>query len=350
MQPGASLADALNKRGLRPDDVLRATRYYLAERLDNPAVADLRADVAEQLSDGGELTATVAGDPRLLWEAALGVLSAAWEQTGERDRILRALDDHDGKLPGADLLAMASTLVYGLYLLARTGKVTEERTTLNRDGTYEHRRIERHGAGAILLAALERRPGTPEPNQPGPGLPGEGNFTVLLLDIQDSETLSEADQALATAALRDSVTGSLADLAIGGDGIHLADRGDGWQVLIPDAVGTLTSVVSGLPHLLRKRMGENMAPDVRVRIGIHCGRLRFERGDRWTGEPLVHLARILDDEPLKQRLRASGRHLLTVVSDRAHRETVFARYAEPVFESATVTVKKTTATVWLMLA
>jgi class 3 adenylate cyclase len=339
MENGTSLAAVLTERGLRPDAVVRATRYYLAERLNDPATGDLREDLAERVADGAELTGLVAGNAQLLRSAALGVLSAAWEQPGERERIVRALDEHGGNLPAADLLPVAATVVYGLFLLARTGHMTDESTTVNRDGTYEHRRIERRGALAILLGALAKAPAQA-------GASKEGNFTVVQVDIQGSGQMSEADQARATIGLRDLLSASLADVSVGHFDIN--DKGDGWQVLIPDAAGGLTPIVSGLPRLVRKRLTDVPVPGLRVRMGIHCGRLRFEQ--RWTGGPLVHLARIIDDQRLKTRLEESDKRLLTVISDQAHQETVIAGYAEAAFESATIVVKETTAKVWFTMS
>lgn len=340
MATGSTLADALTERDLRPDDVIRAARFYLAERLHDPATGDLRGHLAERVPDGTELTEVVAQSPRLLLEAALGVLSAAWEQPGERERILRALDEHSGKLPAADQLPVAITLVYGLFLLARTGHVTEESTTLNRDGSYEHRKIELRGALAILLAALTKE------KAPASSLPGEGTFTVVLLDIQKSGDLRRIDQARATLDLRDILSAALADLSVRPLGID--DRGDGWRALIPDAAGALTAIVVGLPGLVRKRLGDSPVAGLRVRMGIDCGRLRYDQ--RWDGDPLVHVARIIDDRGLKDRLGESDKRLLTVLSDRVHHETVIAGYAEAAYERTTVVVKETTAEVWFTMS
>lgn len=351
MDTPATLADALADRGLTPDAVVRATRYYLAERLGDPAVGELRADLAERVPDGAELVEVVAQNPTLLLEAALGVLSAAWEQEGERERIVRVLDDHGGSLPGADALPVAATLVYGLFLLARAGQMTEESTTLGADGSYEHRRIERRGTLAVLLGALTRAPEPPasEPpaSGPHPGLPDEGNFTVLQLDIQSSGRMPAAEQSRTAIALRDVIAAGLTDLSVRATDIVRNDQGDAWQVLIPDAAGGLTRIVSELPGRIRKRL-HDAEPDLRVRMGIHCGRLRHEQ--RWAGPALVHVTRIIDDERIKARLRASDRQLLTVLSDRVHDETVMAGYAANVYERATAKVKETNATVWVRLS
>jgi hypothetical protein len=346
MDTPATLADALAARGLTPDAVVRVTRYYLAERLDDPAVGELRDDLAERVPDGAELVEVVAQNPTLLLETALGVLSAAWEQEGERERIVRVLDDHGGSLPAADVLPVAATLVYGLFLLARAGQMSEESTTLGADGSYEHRRIERRGALAILLGALAKASDPPVPG-PRPGLPGEGNFTVLQLDIQGSGQMSEAEQSRTAIALRDVIEAGLGDLSVRTVDITRNDHGDAWQVLIPDASGGLTPIVSELPGRIRKRL-HDAEPDLRVRMGIHCGRLRHEQ--RWAGTALVHVTRIIDDERIKGRLRKSDRQLLTVLSDRVHDETVMAGYAANVYERATVKVKETKATVWLRLS
>jgi len=350
MQPEPTLADVLRERGVRRDALVQATRYYLAERLQDPPAEQLLADLGDQAPIGAELSAEVARNPALLPEVALGVLSAAWERPGERSRIERALDDAGGKLSSAELVPVAITLVYGLFLAVRTGRSFTTTTSMTPDGGYETKTVELQGALAIMVDALRTPPPPPIAPAAGAGvLPGEGTFTLLLLDIQRSSQIPGAERSPLVTALLSIVHGSLKDVGVVPAQIFTDDAGDGCQVLVPEPAGALTPLVARLPALIGKRLAELRGRPVQVRMGIHTGRLRHdERG--WRGTAWDHLERITNAEAIKTRLARSDQRLATVLSDRVHRETVHEGYVDAPYERVQVTRKETTAWVWLMLS
>jgi len=142
----SSLADELNSRAVDVDGVHQALRYYLAERLDDLPPEDMLERMYEVAgrAEVDTARADLMGDPRLLESAALVVLSAAWAEESERDRLRAVLAETKGKLPVIEVAIIAVACMYGMYLLATGGRKKYEKTTThNPDGTFvEKEKIE----------------------------------------------------------------------------------------------------------------------------------------------------------------------------------------------------------------
>jgi hypothetical protein len=140
--PTSSLADELNARAVDTDGVHQALRYYLAERLDDLPPEDMLEQMYEA-ADRDRVDAARAEltcDPRLLESAALVVLSAAWAEESERDRLRAVLAETKGKLPVVEVGIIAIACIFGMYLLATRGIRKYEKTTTHKpDGTFVER-------------------------------------------------------------------------------------------------------------------------------------------------------------------------------------------------------------------
>ena len=137
----SSLADELNARAIDTDGVHQAIRYYLAERLDDLPPEDM----LERMHDAADKARVdLTRDPQLLESAALVVLSAAWADDSEHDRLRAVLTETKGKLPVIEVGIIAVVVMYGMYLLATRGiKKSEKTTTHKPDGTFvEKEKIE----------------------------------------------------------------------------------------------------------------------------------------------------------------------------------------------------------------
>lgn len=137
-----SLADELNTRTVDTDGVHQAIRYYLAERLDDLPPEDMLEAMYTAAGQArvDAACADLARDPRLLEDAALVVLSAAWEDESERERVRAVLTETKDKLPVIEVGLIAIACMYGMYLL-RTGGIKKSETTVvhKPDGTFERK-------------------------------------------------------------------------------------------------------------------------------------------------------------------------------------------------------------------
>ncbi|RKN38966.1 hypothetical protein [Streptomyces hoynatensis] len=138
----SSLADELNARAVDTDGVHQALRYYLAERLDDLPPEDMLKQMYEA-ADRDRVDAACAElgrDPRSLENAALVVLSAAWAEESERDRLRAVLTETKGKMPVIEVGIIAIACMFGMYLLATRGIRRHEKTTTHKpDGTFVER-------------------------------------------------------------------------------------------------------------------------------------------------------------------------------------------------------------------
>ena len=137
----SSLADELNARAVDTDGVHQALRYYLAEVLDDLPPEDMLERMYETAGRDrvDSARADLVRDPVLLESAALTVLSDAWADESERDRLRAVLTETKDKLPVVEVASIAIMCMYGMYLWATGGKKkSEERTIKRPDGSFEH--------------------------------------------------------------------------------------------------------------------------------------------------------------------------------------------------------------------
>lgn len=132
-----TLTAALTRSAADPDTIHQCLRYYLSQRLDDLTTEEMHAELIAAYGDGiDDALNEMVADPLLLENAALLVLSSAWGQAGEPDRILQAAAGAKAKLPVIEVGIIAIAIMYGLYLLRTGGIKRSQRTTIrHKDGS-----------------------------------------------------------------------------------------------------------------------------------------------------------------------------------------------------------------------
>lgn len=346
-----SLRDLLEERQLRSETIYQAVRYYLAERLHDPDPDDLLAQLATVMDDPDDACATLSGDALLLENAALLVLSQAWEDPGERERVCRAIDGATGKLPIIDPDLIAIVCLYGLYQMSRV-RIAE---TIIRewDNRLEVRRVVEYGPLAALLRISGNRAAAPVPA----GWPSEASRSIVLIDIQGSARVNDYQQTQRRDWLLNTMRDAVGRLRLRWEDLDPADRGDGVLLLVPEDGATLVDLVIGLPAHLEGPLGEQARMSggltrLKVRMTIHAGLLR-RSANGWNGAPLVHAARLVDAEAAKQLLERADAGLAVILSEWVFEQVVrsgFSRVKEHEYQQITVAGKETTTTAWVHLS
>lgn len=181
---------------------------------------------------------------------------------------------------------------------------------------------------------------------------------ILAADIERSAgrgdgALREIREVLA-AALRQSA--ELSGIDFGACLRH--DSGDGIWLILP--AGTVkTRLIHPLAHELAVRLHAHNRlagplAQVRVRLALHAGDIRFDPDGAAFGRPLEVVARLLDAPPVKSALAASppSVSLAVVVSPHFYEETI--PHGDPGivpenFRRVSLTVKEFASDAWLYL-
>lgn len=90
---------------------------------------------------------------------------------------------------------------------------------------------------------------------------------------------------------------------------------------------------------------------IKLRIAVHFG-LLDRAGGEWSGEPLVHAARLVDARTAKRMLHDTGRHLALIVSDDVYQKAVrqgHTRLGVDAFHRIPIKNKETSAHAWILL-
>jgi hypothetical protein len=145
-------------RGADAETLVQAARYYLAEVTDDLSPDEMREAVSEEVGDEAaveEALELLEADPAALAAASREVLATAWEDPGERPRVIAVLEEARAKLPVIELGILSITAMYGMWLLTTRGikRVTEK--TRNADGSETAREIEYHAPDGPLRAVVE---------------------------------------------------------------------------------------------------------------------------------------------------------------------------------------------------
>lgn len=346
------LRDFLEEREVRAETTYQAVRYYLAERLRDPDPDDLLAQLSTVMDGPEDAYATLAGNGLLLENAALLVLSQAWDDPSERERIRRAIDGATGKLPIIDPNLIAIICLYGLYLVAPRVRI-DETIIRNREGHLETRRIVEYGPLAPLMRISGNRDTTPVPA----GWPVQAWRSIVLVDIQDSARVNDYQQVQRRAWLLDTLRDATGKLRLYWDELDPADRGDGVRLLVPESAATLTELVDGMPAHLEGPLHEHARMSgglgrLKVRMTIHAGWLRTS-AKGWDGAALVHTARLVDAKTAKQLLGQADAGLALILSEWAFEQVVrsgYSRVKEHEYQQIKVKEKETTTTAWVHLS
>jgi hypothetical protein len=140
-----SFADFLSGRRADTDTVLQAARYYLAERTGDLSPREMCQALAQAAADPAAVDPVLhrlEQDSGLLEDACLALLSSAWEDSAEVQRVRNAVEQAKEKLPIVEVGILAIVAMYGMYLLT-TGGVKRSETVVKRtpDGGLEERKL-----------------------------------------------------------------------------------------------------------------------------------------------------------------------------------------------------------------
>ncbi|MBC6462382.1 hypothetical protein [Actinomadura sp. HBU206391] len=197
-------------------------------------------------------------------------------------------------------------------------------------GTDAQERQDRRAAGRIIVVADAQ---------------GSGRRTT---DRQRLRTRQDLFQIFQTGA--DALDRPLNDL-------DPTDRGDGLQLVVsPEVVSPAdlldVFLVTVAAALHEHAEASSDATRLRLRIAVHFGYVD-RAGEGWSGEPLVHAARLVDADEVRLRLQDSRDACLAlVVSDDFHRTIVRHGYAHAGpsdYDRVDVAEKETSSHAWVRL-
>ncbi len=153
-----SFVEFLADRHADTDTILQATRYYLAERTDDLSPEEMRQQLVAATGDAKEVDSmlrALENDPLLRENASLALLSFAWEEPGEAEKIQSSVDTAKTKLPVIELAILAIVCMYGMYLITTSGiKKRTTVTTTKPDGSREEEQTEEWFGPAGPLHAI----------------------------------------------------------------------------------------------------------------------------------------------------------------------------------------------------
>lgn len=178
---------------------------------------------------------------------------------------------------------------------------------------------------------------------------------VVTTDVQRSSSRNNDGQRRMRRALEECVRAGAAALGVDRGSFEVVDRGDGVQVVMPEAV-TLVDVLDTFVEAVAKalRMHNAAASDayrVDLRAAVHVGYVDRVGGE-WSGTPLVHAARLVDAPEVKRSLEEAGDSCLAVVVSDAVKHVVdegYCRIGPAGYRHVEVVVKETSCDAWWRL-
>jgi hypothetical protein len=186
--------------------------------------------------------------------------------------------------------------------------------------------------------------------------PLQAHVALAAFDIAESGDPAKTNdiQLATTVGLQSILRAAVNGASIGWRRCCWLDRGDGGVLVAPgDAEHRVVDpLVQHIAAELRRynRRSSDLAR-IRLRMAAHSG-LVLASGDRITGMPMVHLARLLDAPPLRRQLEAGSADLAVLVSDPLYDRIVRPDHGllDPAsFRPVDVEVKETSARAWLLL-
>jgi hypothetical protein len=152
-----TFAEFLNEQRADMETVVQATRYWVAEKSDDATIDDQRKVLGDAMppKEFGRITDLLSDKPDLLEAVCLMVLSRAWEQPGEAQRIAAAIVAAKTKLPVTNKVLLTIAAMYAMYLLATSGGCDIHQTTVrDPDGTYRQEQVISHAPFAPVIEPI----------------------------------------------------------------------------------------------------------------------------------------------------------------------------------------------------
>jgi hypothetical protein len=180
--------------------------------------------------------------------------------------------------------------------------------------------------------------------------------SVVAVDVEGfgARTRTDADRLDVRSGIHRALREAFGTAGVDLSSCHVDDRGDGGLVLVPPEVPKAT-LVGLLPRALADalaRHNEAAEPGAAMlmRMAVHAGEVTFD-AHGVTGSAVVHAFRMHDAPRVRAVLAVSDASVVLVVSAWIRDEVV--RHLEPRisarFTADEVTVKETTAPVWVRL-
>jgi hypothetical protein len=168
----ATLKDFLVTSKADTDTVQQAGRYYVAERTGDLSPKEIRQRLVEAVGDENAVQRALDDlikDSRAMENCSLALLSYAWADPVEAERVRSAVADAKTKMPVIEVAAMAAVAMYGMYLVA-TGGVKKTVTIVERspNGTLRERTTTEYfgptGPLSALIGILRKQQGSSDLN------------------------------------------------------------------------------------------------------------------------------------------------------------------------------------------
>ncbi len=180
--------------------------------------------------------------------------------------------------------------------------------------------------------------------------------TLLACDIASSAGRGETALQQIRSVLGTAFRESFRSAALDWSRCRFADSGDGFQLVLPQAVPKsvllhpLLSEVAAALHAHNRGASEVLR--IRARVALHAGEIQLDPGGGASGSPFEVLARLLNAAAVRDALREapSGAPVAAILSQHFHDETVGHGYDgidADAFTEVGVQEKEYSARAWL---
>lgn len=153
-----SLAGFLTRESADVDTLQQAMRYVIAEQTNDLSPEKMRQHLVDSLGNRDtveELLQTLERSPDAISDAALVVLSSAWQDQQQRKVVVGSVEDAKLKAPVIEVGILAIVAMYGMFLYATKGVKTKTVTYKTReDGTEEYTEQTEYWAPSAPLAMI----------------------------------------------------------------------------------------------------------------------------------------------------------------------------------------------------
>jgi Effector-associated domain 2 len=182
----------------------------------------------------------------------------------------------------------------------------------------------------------------------------DGHVSICTVDIADYGGMdrTRTNYVALRNGMYSSVRQAFAESGIPWDESFRQDRGDGILALVP--AGVPKGLFTGpLPDALSAALcayNEGRPPEeqVRLRLALHAGEVRFDKRGDVASQAIIHAFRLLDAPPLKNAM-ADGATLAMIASDWFYTEVIRrdATFEPQSFTPVEVVVKETNTIGWM---
>lgn len=154
-----SFKDFLTELAVDSDTIHQAARFYLAEVTEDMDEEEMKQKLVDETGNADAVEAALRlleRDSTALENADLTLLSAAWEDPQEREKVKGAIEDAKKQLPIIEIGILAIVAMYGMYLVTTGGKQKVTRVTKRNpnDGSLEEIEMTEYSKPSEPLSAV----------------------------------------------------------------------------------------------------------------------------------------------------------------------------------------------------